>query len=167
MPINELLAEYKNHLQDLGVYGILSEYTEKIRQIIITLNFLDTKRSAWIFPVAKHDIILNAFRNFGKNIAPLPANIVRIFGQKSKMDQKKILNPGLNDGTLQKNLSLDIEMECRIPKVLLQKLMPFQVEGVKFAIERNGRALIGDEMGLGMTLHFNVHILFDILFQLT
>ena len=29
------------------------------------------------------------------------------------------------------------------------KLFPFQSEGVKFVLKRDGRAMIGDEMGLG------------------
>jgi SWI/SNF-related matrix-associated actin-dependent regulator of chromatin subfamily A-like protein 1 len=31
-------------------------------------------------------------------------------------------------------------------------LAPFQEEGVKFALEHGGRALIGDDPGLGKTL---------------
>ncbi|CAG9328542.1 unnamed protein product [Blepharisma stoltei] len=34
----------------------------------------------------------------------------------------------------------------------ISKLYPFQKEGVKFALERYGRALIGDEMGVGKTI---------------
>ncbi|XP_051884285.1 DNA annealing helicase and endonuclease ZRANB3 isoform X2 [Pristis pectinata] len=39
-----------------------------------------------------------------------------------------------------------------LPQKLNQKLLPFQKEGVKFAIERNGRCMIADEMGLGKTI---------------
>ena len=35
---------------------------------------------------------------------------------------------------------------------LEQQLMPFQREGVKFALSQGGRVLFGDEMGLGKTL---------------
>ena len=37
---------------------------------------------------------------------------------------------------------------CHIPASLEQQLMPFQREGVQFALRHGGRALIGDEMGL-------------------
>ncbi|XP_069791239.1 DNA annealing helicase and endonuclease ZRANB3 isoform X2 [Narcine bancroftii] len=40
----------------------------------------------------------------------------------------------------------------KLPQKLNQKLLPFQKEGVKFAIERNGRCMIADEMGLGKTI---------------
>eukprot|EP00929_Paragymnodinium_shiwhaense_P031338 TRINITY_DN17576_c0_g1_i1.p1 TRINITY_DN17576_c0_g1~~TRINITY_DN17576_c0_g1_i1.p1 ORF type:complete len:925 (-),score=271.70 TRINITY_DN17576_c0_g1_i1:183-2957(-) len=39
-----------------------------------------------------------------------------------------------------------------LPPALEKVLMPFQREGVAFAINRAGRVLIGDEMGLGKTL---------------
>ncbi|XP_071701949.1 uncharacterized protein [Rutidosis leptorrhynchoides] len=44
------------------------------------------------------------------------------------------------------------ELMGRIPKSLLDVLLPFQVEGVKFGLRRGGRCLIADEMGLGKTL---------------
>ncbi|XP_059183821.1 DNA annealing helicase and endonuclease ZRANB3 [Centropristis striata] len=39
-----------------------------------------------------------------------------------------------------------------LPPKLLQRLMPFQREGVEFALSRNGRCMIADEMGLGKTV---------------
>ncbi|KAM9830307.1 DNA annealing helicase and endonuclease ZRANB3 isoform X2 [Syngnathus typhle] len=39
-----------------------------------------------------------------------------------------------------------------LPHKLLQRLMPFQREGVHFALSKNGRCMIADEMGLGKTV---------------
>ncbi|XP_034096487.1 DNA annealing helicase and endonuclease ZRANB3 [Gymnodraco acuticeps] len=39
-----------------------------------------------------------------------------------------------------------------LPPKLLQRLMPFQLEGVEFALSKNGRCMIADEMGLGKTV---------------
>ncbi|XP_043965895.1 DNA annealing helicase and endonuclease ZRANB3 isoform X1 [Gambusia affinis] len=39
-----------------------------------------------------------------------------------------------------------------LPPKLLQCLMPFQREGVEFALSKNGRCMIADEMGLGKTV---------------
>ncbi|XP_047433022.1 DNA annealing helicase and endonuclease ZRANB3 [Mugil cephalus] len=39
-----------------------------------------------------------------------------------------------------------------LPRKLLQRLMPFQREGVEFALSKNGRCMIADEMGLGKTV---------------
>ncbi|XP_034533315.1 DNA annealing helicase and endonuclease ZRANB3 [Notolabrus celidotus] len=39
-----------------------------------------------------------------------------------------------------------------LPHKLLWRLMPFQREGVEFALSKNGRCMIADEMGLGKTV---------------
>ncbi|KAL9227343.1 hypothetical protein vseg_003040 [Gypsophila vaccaria] len=44
------------------------------------------------------------------------------------------------------------EMISKLPKKLLSILLPFQLEGLKFGLQRGGRCLIADEMGLGKTL---------------
>lgn len=49
-------------------------------------------------------------------------------------------------------MHLDINLQSAIPEKLFQNMFPFQIEGVKCAIRRNGRILIADEMGLGKSL---------------
>ena len=44
------------------------------------------------------------------------------------------------------------ERYSRIPESLEKSLMEFQRVGVRFALSRGGRILIGDEMGLGKTV---------------
>jgi hypothetical protein len=39
-----------------------------------------------------------------------------------------------------------------LPPALVAKLMPYQVDGIKFALRCGGRCLYGDEMGLGKTV---------------
>ncbi|GFP84534.1 swi/snf-related matrix-associated actin-dependent regulator of chromatin subfamily a-like protein 1 [Phtheirospermum japonicum] len=41
---------------------------------------------------------------------------------------------------------------AELPKTLLNALLPFQVDGLRFGVRRGGRCLIADEMGLGKTL---------------
>jgi hypothetical protein len=43
--------------------------------------------------------------------------------------------------------------DSKIPKRLQGALFQFQREGVDFVIQQNGRAMIGDEMGLGAHSH--------------
>ena len=51
------------------------------------------------------------------------------------------------------NNDRDVETElARIPASLMDALYPFQKEGVRFALTRRGRCIIGDDMGLGKTL---------------
>jgi SWI/SNF-related matrix-associated actin-dependent regulator 1 of chromatin subfamily A len=49
-------------------------------------------------------------------------------------------------------LNSNINLQNTISEKLLHNLFPFQVEGVKNSIRRNGRILIADEMGLGKSL---------------
>uniref|UniRef100_A0A7N0TNK9 DNA annealing helicase and endonuclease ZRANB3 n=1 Tax=Kalanchoe fedtschenkoi TaxID=63787 RepID=A0A7N0TNK9_KALFE len=44
------------------------------------------------------------------------------------------------------------ELISTLPKTLLDYLLPFQLEGIKFGLRRGGRCLIADDMGLGKTL---------------
>ncbi|KAL1810213.1 hypothetical protein ACET3Z_027203 [Daucus carota] len=44
------------------------------------------------------------------------------------------------------------ELLQRLPNFLLDTLLPFQHEGVRFGLRRGGKCLIADEMGLGKTL---------------
>ncbi|KAA8542510.1 hypothetical protein F0562_023662 [Nyssa sinensis] len=44
------------------------------------------------------------------------------------------------------------ELIGKLPKMLLDALLPFQLEGVRFGLQRGGLCLIADEMGLGKTL---------------
>lgn len=40
----------------------------------------------------------------------------------------------------------------KLPRTLLDALLPFQLDGLRFALRRGGRSLIADDMGLGKTL---------------
>lgn len=60
----------------------------------------------------------------------------------------KFLQVGLSNFLTNVNkLPLVQEDELEISSELLETLLPFQLEGVKFVVARGGRALIGDEMG--------------------
>ncbi|XP_029461238.1 DNA annealing helicase and endonuclease ZRANB3 isoform X2 [Rhinatrema bivittatum] len=39
-----------------------------------------------------------------------------------------------------------------LPEKLRERLLPFQKEGIKFALKRHGRCMLADEMGLGKTI---------------
>lgn len=44
------------------------------------------------------------------------------------------------------------ELIGKLPRKLLDVLLPFQLDGLRFGLQRGGRCLIADEMGLGKTL---------------
>ncbi|CAL0323772.1 unnamed protein product [Lupinus luteus] len=44
------------------------------------------------------------------------------------------------------------ELIAKLPRSLIDALLPFQLDGLRFGLRRGGRCLIADEMGLGKTL---------------
>ena len=54
---------------------------------------------------------------------------------------------------LKANKDLTVDPNVNISSKLERKLLPFQIQGVKFVIKRGGRALIGDEMGCGKVIY--------------
>ncbi|GAV68280.1 SNF2_N domain-containing protein/Helicase_C domain-containing protein/HNH domain-containing protein [Cephalotus follicularis] len=44
------------------------------------------------------------------------------------------------------------ELIGNLPRTLVDALLPFQLDGLRFGLQRGGRCLIADEMGLGKTL---------------
>uniref|UniRef100_A0A4W3I9T8 Zinc finger RANBP2-type containing 3 n=1 Tax=Callorhinchus milii TaxID=7868 RepID=A0A4W3I9T8_CALMI len=69
---------------------------------------------------------------------------------------KKVLELQQNPhSSFSKNQCSENETDSRLsalPEKLKQRLLPFQKEGIKFALERNGRCMLADEMGLGKTI---------------
>ena len=50
------------------------------------------------------------------------------------------------------NQDVEADPELKIETGLLDTLLPFQLEGIKFVVRHGGKALIGDEMGCGKTI---------------
>ncbi|EFC38323.1 DEXH-box helicase [Naegleria gruberi] len=46
----------------------------------------------------------------------------------------------------------ELDLAHKFPKQVWTKLRPFQKQGISFAVKREGRVLLGDEMGVGKTL---------------
>nr|XP_029144522.1 DNA annealing helicase and endonuclease ZRANB3 isoform X2 [Arachis hypogaea] len=44
------------------------------------------------------------------------------------------------------------DLIAKLPRSLVDALMPFQLDGIRFGLRRGGRCLIADDMGLGKTL---------------
>ena len=59
------------------------------------------------------------------------------------------------------------ELIGMLPKTLLDALLPFQLDGVRFGLRRGGRCLIADEMGLGKTLQVRVTTIYTPHFCIT
>ena len=111
----------------------------------------------WHFKISEHDellaklkplmvkniaLVLSCFHDFydfqqkiNLGIEPLPKWILETF---SKFKLKLIPDEDIN--------------WCDIEPTLAECLMPFQRDGVMYALKRNGRILLADDMGLGKTI---------------
>ncbi|XP_071448484.1 SWI/SNF-related matrix-associated actin-dependent regulator of chromatin subfamily A-like protein 1 [Hetaerina americana] len=96
----------------------------------------DPNSKNWNFSLSDHGKLMSLVSSMkGEvSVSPLPKMVLETF-----------LNPSNRIELQSINLS-------KIDPVLTDALMPFQVEGVRFGISRNGRCLIADEMGLGKTI---------------
>ncbi|XP_012285724.1 SWI/SNF-related matrix-associated actin-dependent regulator of chromatin subfamily A-like protein 1 [Orussus abietinus] len=91
----------------------------------------------WSFHISDYELLMEKLLQFRPNvcIAGLPKIVMQTFMNNSniKCDMERI------------DLS-------SVDPVLLQKLFPFQLEGVCFGISKKGRCIIADDMGLGKTI---------------
>ncbi|KAK4874248.1 hypothetical protein RN001_013608 [Aquatica leii] len=113
----------------------LSGYSHLAVEIFKTLKSrsYDAKTRQWEFDLADYDVLFCKLAALQPDviITKLPVFVVNCC-KTSKLDYS------------------NIDLSC-IDKELLNVLMPFQVHGVCFGIDKNGRCLIADEMGLGKT----------------
>ncbi|CAD6227675.1 GSCOCG00001355001-RA-CDS [Cotesia congregata] len=100
-------------------------------------RYYDPLKKLWSFDVKEYDKFMQELRSVPRVlIIGLPRYVYRIFVAKS---------------TDKSSENQEIDFSGIDPK-LRRQLMPFQREGIYFAITRNGRCMIADDMGLGKTL---------------
>ncbi|KAJ8981754.1 hypothetical protein NQ317_004934 [Molorchus minor] len=92
----------------------------------------DPKTRTWSFNIKDYNLFLT-------KLGPLQSKVVI---QKLPSFILTCLN------TPQNEVEIDYD---KLDPVLSSSLLPFQVEGLKFGIAKNGRCLIADDMGLGKT----------------
>ena len=92
-------------------------------------------KKTWTFLISDHDTVIRKLAPLKPEVevTPLPPWILATFRKP------RDLNPALVD------LST-------IDPFLRTNLMPFQQEGVRYGVSRDGRVLIADDMGLGKTV---------------
>jgi len=122
-------------LSGKGGAGLPVSVRDAVRDI--SGSFFNATARAWMVPLVAHKQASAALRAGG--LAPTPA-------QEATAKELSALVAGRLDA------AAVAERAARIPASLSDALLPFQREGVQFALARHGRALIADEMGLGKTL---------------
>uniref|UniRef100_M8BMY0 Zinc finger Ran-binding domain-containing protein 3 n=1 Tax=Aegilops tauschii TaxID=37682 RepID=M8BMY0_AEGTA len=91
-----------------------------------------------VFKLVHYELVLQCLRK-------LTGVVVQDIPYRTR---RAVQNAGTNCGS---DKEVD-ELLMKLPRRLRDALLPFQLEGVKFGLRRQGRCLIADEMGLGKTL---------------
>ncbi|XP_057660326.1 SWI/SNF-related matrix-associated actin-dependent regulator of chromatin subfamily A-like protein 1 [Diorhabda carinulata] len=112
----------------------VSGFDQEIIDIFKTIpsKFYEPKTRLWNFLISDYDLLLFKLQNLKdklivEGIPKFALNCVKMKEHEVEIDFKR-LDPTLN-----------------------ATLMPFQIEGLRFGIDKNGRCLIADDMGLGKT----------------
>ncbi len=99
----------------------------------------DKATRRWRFPISSHDSLLSALSRKAK-VVGVPRNAINAALLASGgQDVIKASGDGLDDLK-------------GVPTHVVNALAPFQKDGVRFVLEKGGRAIIADEMGLGKTI---------------
>ncbi|XP_037645593.1 SWI/SNF-related matrix-associated actin-dependent regulator of chromatin subfamily A-like protein 1 isoform X1 [Sebastes umbrosus] len=104
-----------------------------------TKNY-DTKTRKWSFSLQDYKRLLDLLSGIAAvEVEPLPRAVVQAFSARF-------------DGTEARSLDVPEADLSSIDSSLTCSLMPFQREGVNFAVSKQGRLLLADDMGLGKTV---------------
>ena len=86
-------------------------------------------------PIKEYNSIIKLLKSKSISFIPIPKNIINLFKIQNK--------------TTTTTTTIDLS---GIPPQLMSTLLPFQIRGIEYAIEHNGKCLIGDDPGLGKTI---------------
>ena len=100
------------------------------------------QKSGWIIPISNYSSIKASLLHQSiLEFHDIPNFVLRALTETNAQSKLKLMS----DPELPRSLA-------SIPSQTLARLYDFQKEGVNFVLERHGRALIGDEMGVGKTI---------------
>lgn len=100
----------------------------------------DMKTRKWSFSLEDFKRLMDVLSGIAAvEVEPLPRAIIQAFAARF-------------DGTQARSLEVPEADLSSIDPSLTRSLMPFQREGVNFAVSKEGRLLLADDMGLGKTV---------------
>ncbi|KAJ6387158.1 hypothetical protein OIU78_016967 [Salix suchowensis] len=105
---------------------------------------------ACVYNIRDYDVVLTCLKNCkGVEIEKIPFSTLNIIQRLSKSFDAGRWEPCRPEHFTDEKVDEFIRM---LPRKLLDALLPFQLDGLRFGLRRGGRCLIADEMGLGKTL---------------
>uniref|UniRef100_A0A8C3M2W6 SWI/SNF-related matrix-associated actin-dependent regulator of chromatin subfamily A-like protein 1 n=1 Tax=Chrysolophus pictus TaxID=9089 RepID=A0A8C3M2W6_CHRPC len=100
----------------------------------------DMKTRKWNFLLEDYPKLMKVFQNLvSVEVEPLPGTVIQAFAAQ------------IQSSISQKMDFPDADLSV-VDSKIVTSLMPFQKEGVNFAVLNNGRLLLADDMGLGKTV---------------
>ena len=96
----------------------------------------------WLFPLPSYDAILTSLRSPPPSLPPLD-----LTDDIPRATRKAVLRPLPSPPPLTDETLLTI-----LPPTLATSLLPFQLDGVRFALSKAGRCHLADEMGVGKSV---------------
>ncbi|KAG7227483.1 hypothetical protein INR49_005297 [Caranx melampygus] len=100
----------------------------------------DMKTRKWSFSLEDYKRLMDLLSGIAAvEVEPLPRAVIQAFSARF-------------DGTEARSLDVPDADLSSIDPSLTRSLMPFQREGVNFAVSKQGRLLLADDMGLGKTV---------------
>lgn len=132
-------TKVKISLQSPSRLSVTFAFKEDMIQAIKTLktSSYDPNERKWTIDISDYANCVSLLKTIGNtelDTNSVPARLVSLIQTNSKFNEIKV------------NLLDKFDQE------FIDKLYPFQREGIKFGIQRNGRCLIADDMGLGKTV---------------
>ncbi|KCZ77855.1 hypothetical protein H311_01131, partial [Anncaliia algerae PRA109] len=91
-------------------------------------NLSKYENDCWYFDLSLYSEVKCVLKNNKLNFEEIPKGVLEIINKKFSENEFEFTHP------------------------IYKKLLPFQREGVKFALNRNGRVILADDMGLGKTI---------------
>lgn len=105
---------------------------------------------ACVYNISDYDVVLTCLKNCkGIEIEKIPFTTLNIIQRLSNSFDAGRWEPCRPEHFTDEKVDEFIRM---LPRKLLDALLPFQLDGLRFGLRRGGRCLIADEMGLGKTL---------------
>jgi len=129
-------------------FEVQSEYDNDLQELFKTMNTrkYDPNSKRWSFDLKEYDDLIKKIGTQLKkgsiSISPLPKLLREVF--------KDALS-GKSTPRIDPKYDLDL-LKTKIDMNIIKSLLPFQIEGIAFGIQQQGRLFLADDMGLGKTV---------------
>lgn len=129
-------------------FEVQVDYHLELQELFKTMSTkrYDPQSKRWSFDLKEYeDLVKKIVAKFNRGeviVVPLPKPVREIFKEQISGKNVPRLNP-----------EIDFEhIKTKLDTTISKSLLPFQIEGIRFGVQQNGRLLLADDMGLGKTI---------------